>query len=439
MSPPNIGQPDPVAIRAHLEQVASDLLSRGVAPDDVKAALQRQHDYLTGALGRAVTNVNEQEAAQVPSTGAAALSALAQAPETVAAGVPGAKLLISAGRKVTGDERPFGDIQREVNAETSDVPYASAIGRTAGMLATTPFLPASGAASGAILGGTDQLLNNDPNSTLGERIGRGVIGAAAGGVLGKATDMLGAGVRGVFAKGGESAKGAALKMRSDAANPLYQDVESATPQPLTPEMTAMLEHPDIAPIAGKLKTLEQYKGKELNNPTLLMAIRKNLSDWGHQLDKQGAMMDPSKANLLGDLKEHVGLLKDRFDQAADTQVPGFSNAVQTFADQSVPVSAQEAGYNAMREKMAGGLTSWKNIGKKTPGSLTTFLAAHPDGGKGAAEGVLAAGRDAFVNGRRVNALWNAPSLLQVADKASGNTAPGSVQRALLALGWQALP
>lgn len=403
------------------------------------AEFQRKDASGKSMLAGRMANETAEDQASVPSK----LRAIPEAFETVAAGVPGVKLGISGARKLLNPSSKFGDIQREVNTETS--PEAGGklnalaragdfFGKGAGALALAPALPASGAASGAILGGADQLLNNDPGSTAGGRIARGVGGAAAGGVVGKALDMASAGVRTLLAKGGEAAKASAIGERSDVATPWYQRVRATPPQPLTPEMTAMYGHEDIAPIAEKLLKLEQYKGKDVNDPDVIMAVRKSLSDWGHTLDKQGAVLDPGKANLVADLKTHVGLLKNAFDKAADTQVPGFSNAVKTFAEESIPISGQEAGYDAMRRKVAGNLTTFKNIGKKTPGALGDFLGrTTPEGAGGATEGVLAASKDLFKNGKRVSSLWNAPSLLQQTDKVSGQAAPNAIQKALLAL------
>lgn len=399
------------------------MASRRNAPVDPNGGL---HKPLTKAqLDRMRQNDADKSAAEQQPGWMDYLDAASQAVETVAAGVPGAKLAISLGRKGFGDRRSLADIQREVNTETSDVPYASAIGRAVGGLAMLPLLPAFGLAGGAVLGGAEGLLNNDPNSGVGDRLFKGVMGSAVGGVLGKGTEMLGTGVRALVSKGGPAAKKLVMDVRSRIADPLYDAVANATPRPLTPHMSAMLEHPDIAPVAAQLQQLEQFRGKDLNDPKLLMEIRKSLTDWGHGLDKSAATLDPSKPNSISAIKDHVKLLKDAFDDAADTQVPGFTKAIRTFADESVPVSGQEQGYEAMRRKLSGGLTPWKNIGKKTPDALTTYLERQPNpsAGEGAAQGILAATRDAFKGGTRFGSLSGAPSLLRQADAQAGRTVP----------------
>lgn len=376
--------------------------------------------YQQGRLGKIEAGLNADDREALPTHTGDVLETL----ETPLAGVPGGALAMSAARKAVNPSQSLASIQRDVNHGTSDT-KASWLGRGIGGIATQGALPGmTGAGAGAVIGGLDQLLNNDPNSGIGNRALRTVGGTAAGYGIGKVLDAAQTGVRALVSKGGEAAKDAALGARSEATDPLYAAVKNATPQPLTPEMTAALQHPDIAPIVERLQTLEQYKGKGPNDPKLLMAVRRNLSDWGHQLDKQGAVLDPSKANMIRDLQKHIGLLKGQFDAAADTQVPGFSKAVQTFADESVPVSAQEQGYDALKRKLSGNLTAWKNIGKKTPGALGDFLdrqpaALRPEAGEGAATGVLGATRDAFAGGKRVAPFLAAPSLLNTADRAAG--------------------
>lgn len=391
--------------------------------------------YQQGRLGKLEAGLNADDQEALPTHTGDVLETL----ETPLAGVPGGAAAMSLARKAVNPSQSLASIQKDVNHGTSDT-KASWLGRGIGGIATQGALPGMTAAgAGATIGGLDQLLNNDPNSGIGNRAWRGAGGAAAGYGIGKVLDAALTGGRALVSKGGEAAKDAATGARSEVTDPLYAAVRSAPPQPLTPEMSAALQHPDIAPIVERLQTLEQYKGKGPNDPELLMAARKSLSDWGHTLDKQGLVVDPSKPNNIAALKEHVGLLKALFDKAADTQIPGFSKAVKTFAEESVPVSAQEQGYDAMRRKLSGNLTAWKNIGKKTPGALGDFLDRTPealrsDAGAGAATGILGATRDAFAGGARVAPFLKAPALLNTADRAAGGipTAYGDIPNLSLA-------
>lgn len=452
MTAPNVAVQDPVA--AELAKIRGQAPSDPVADElarirgtDAADPMQTFHTlyakHLLDSIERG-TSADEQSA--LPTKTGAVLETL----ETPLAGVPGGALAMSAARKLVNPSQSFASTQADVNHGTSDT-NASWLGRGIGGIAAQGLLPgATAAKAGAVMEGADQLLNNDPHSGAVSRIARMMGGTIAGYGAGKVADMALAGGRALLAKGGEAAKDAALAGRSEVAGPLYDAVRDAPVKELTPDMTAMLQDPDVAPIVEKLQTLRQYRGVPPNDPKFLMAVRKNLSDWGKELMKKGNVLDPNKPNMVADLAEHVGKLTDAFDAAADTQVPNFSKAVQTFADQSVPVNAQEAGYDALRRKMTGGLTTWKNIGKKTAGSFADQIdRATPEltakAGEEGATGVLAAIRDATKQGgirSGLNALSSAPSLLQTADQAAakglpawaqGTPLPSAIQRALLAL------
>lgn len=436
--------PDPVAYRQYLSETQPDKVAaydeylkatgQNAGPDQYVQSLHQQQKL--GTLAPRIASENAMDAE--PSGATRALG-------TLSAGmgaIPGGQALQSGVSSLV-NRIPYDQARSQIReAESSAPAYTRIPAQLAGGLSTMGVLPASGLKAGAILGGANELLKSDPNAGIGNRLATGTLGAGAGALIGKGTDMaIGAG-RALLSKGGEAAKDAALTARSDAASPLYDAVRNAPTKPLTPEMSAMLQHPDVAPIVDRLGSLEQFKGVEPNDPRFLDAVRKSLSDWGHTLDKSGNVLDPSKPNNIAALKEHIGLLKNAFDQAADTQVPGFSNAVKTFADESVPVSGQEAGYDAMKRSLGGNLTSWKNIGKKTPDALNTFLDRNPAGAEGATQGVLAAAKDASkLTGNPLkgfgipNALsigGKAAPLLRATDAASGNQLPSALQRALLA-------
>lgn len=413
--------------------------------------------YKSGALRRANENANDLTMADVVDhpLGEAVSSALA----TPLAGVPGGRLLMSGAAKLGSPRVRFSDLQDQINEGTTGGGVAGVLGRGIGNIASLAITPASGWQAGGILGGADQLLNNDPNSTVGGRVLRGAAGAAGGAALGKGLDMGLAGIRALVSKGGEAAKNAALATRSAFTDPLYATVRNAPVQPLTPAMQAAYAHPDIAGIANDLAPLLQHQGSAPNTPTFIMDVRKGLSDWGHQLEKQGAVQDPSKPNILGQRLEHVNLLKEMFDQAADTQVPGFSDAVRRFAEESGPVNAQETGWNALKNKMSGGIPQWGNIGPKTEGNLAATLSEvapqlRSHAGSEAANGILGAVRYAAHNGAGLRALSKAPSLLHTADAATGAVPlvsgnginfgnvpnlPTALQRAILALGQSQAP
>lgn len=192
-------------------------------------AEQRHKDFASGKLGRDVANANDQDQADILSTPQAAGKAIGEALETPLAGTSGGRLLMSGARKLTNPDQPFADIQRDVNRETSDVPYFSALGRGVGALAETGGLTklagtgivkaapklarvlATPAGQGAVMGGADEALNNDPDSGIGNRALRTVAGAAIGGAAGKVLETAQTGLRAVT---GRSLGDAAIARRN---------------------------------------------------------------------------------------------------------------------------------------------------------------------------------------------------------------------------------
>lgn len=185
------GAPDE-AIHAYLTQrYGAPVASAG--PDAMVTGLHAA--YQKGLLPKIEQGKSADEASALPTKTGAALETL----ETPLAGVPGGALLMSGARKLTSPSQSFASTQADVNRATSDVPYASAIGRGIGGIASLGAVPASGLKAGALLGGADQLLNNDPNSGAGARLARAGGGALVGGALGGLTDAALTGVRSALA------------------------------------------------------------------------------------------------------------------------------------------------------------------------------------------------------------------------------------------------
>ena len=231
MTGPAVASPDPLAqLLALKAQGTPDPLDALVALKNGNAdPMAKWHaDFKSGKLQRDVTNANEADAATIPDY--PRLAAVAEAAQTPMAGLPGGALALSALRKTEGDTRPFAEIQGDVNRETSDVPYASALGRSVGGMASIGALPgATGLKAGAMLGGADQIANNDPHSGAVARIVRGVGGAAVGGALGGLTDAAITGTRALMAPGASEAVQAAQGARSEAnastIGPSYKTAE----------------------------------------------------------------------------------------------------------------------------------------------------------------------------------------------------------------------
>lgn len=165
------------------------LQAEGQATEDPNRLLHES--YKSGRLAK---NVAEKNEADKVSLLGGAVDAAVEAPETFAAGF-GAAPLISAGRylrenagnilKGKTENRPFGDVQAEVNRETSDIPYASAAGRVAGSIPLMGKARQLGDAAKALSGGSQLAANATMGATLGgaARLGANNSGEGVGDLL----------------------------------------------------------------------------------------------------------------------------------------------------------------------------------------------------------------------------------------------------------------
>lgn len=150
-------------------------------------ASKEQMDWLVRHWDNEIGKVNDAESAAIPER--PMVRAIGEALQTPAAGVPGGRLAMSGARALTDTSKPFAEHQRDINAETSDIPYASFMGRMAGgMAAGAPLARLGGISGGAAYGAADQFLHNDPDmgTSLAGRAGR----AAVGGVIGAGTGAI---------------------------------------------------------------------------------------------------------------------------------------------------------------------------------------------------------------------------------------------------------
>jgi hypothetical protein len=472
MNPDEVTPDDPQAPDANAARIkanAQKLVAGGASQEEIEAYLAHEAErsaantntslihrnaQAPGGMTRLKANVADQNAAGNvgPMQYAEAAS---QVPETVAAGVPGAKLAISKARSML-QSRPMTDVQNEVNQETSDVPYASAIARGAGTLATTPFLPGSGAVSGAILGGADQALNNDPTSGPINRALRTVGGAALGGAVGGAADRLVAGARTFAPKwlgGAGNAAETRAGMVADRAKSgakLYGDALAEgqgkeVPQPVLD----WLKSPDIAPIVADLKSTRPFANVAEDSPEMVDAVYKNLSDKaGIIKGKMGALV-PRNANLgrVAGLdnamarQEGLAAVSDAGPYAGDEAfMPSYPKAVQDFADRSKGIESFDTGYDALTKSVNGNKVAAKNlnrVGKSPDASTFASWAADqaPADAADAERGILGSARDESMGIRQTpKVLGKASTLLRSTDAAQGITDPNLIRRAIMALG-----
>ena len=453
MTGPAVASPDPLAqLLALKAQGTPDPLDALVALKNGNAdPMAKWHaDFKSGKLQRDVTNANEADAATIPDY--PRLAAVAEAAQTPMAGLPGGALALSALRKTEGDTRPFAEIQGDVNRETSDVPYASALGRSVGGMASIGALPgATGLKAGAMLGGADQIANNDPHSGAVARIVRGVGGAAVGGALGGLTDAAITGTRALMAPGASEAVQAAQGARSEAnastIGPSYKTAGDQAKRYFAtysspPELTAALAHPGIAPYANAIKNSEL--GATMNDAQVGDEAYRMMSELQGKKLTIGANGESTPATDFQ--VRNLGALKTRLKTALASVEPDFPEAVATHAEMSQPITAMKEGYNAARQTLGGPVPA-KALGipAKDPTAYLrqTVPTQTPEQANAAVLGVLSRTKGniglspnpltGFGVGKSAAAVNRIQPLVNALDQQGGNGLPSSLRNVLLAL------
>lgn len=404
--------------------------------------------YQKGLLGNIEQGKSADEASALPTKVGATLETL----ETPLAGVPGGALAMSAARKLTSPSQTFASTQADVNRGVSDVPYASALGRMVGGVSSIGALPgATGLKAGAMLGGADQLANNDPHSGAVARIVRGMGGAAVGGALGGLTDAAITGTRALMAPGASEAVQAAQGARSEAnastIGPSYTTAGGQAERYLAtykspPELTAALAHPEIAPYVKAIKGTEL--GKTLNDAQVGEEAYKMMSELQ---GKKLTISTNGESTPATDFQVRaLGKVKDVLKQGLAAVEPDFPEAVATHAEMSQPITAMKEGYNAARQTLGGPVPA-KALGipAKDPAAYLNQAVPKlaPDQARAAVLGVLSRTKGniglspnpltAFGVGKSATAVNRIQPLINALDQQGGNGLPSSLRNVLLAL------
>ena len=384
---------------------------------------------------------------------------------TVGAGIPGFKLAVSAGRaKLQG--RPMADVQKEVNAETSDVPYASAAGRMLGTMATAPFLPAGGAASGAILGGADQLLNNDVNSGIKERLWRGVGGAAVGGAAGGLIDGAMTAVRSKIPevsldalkklgapkslpdKIGTQTLGANALARKNAmqaadainyGNAAQEGVTAGTA--LGPATRASFHNPDVQPYVDAVKGSSLFKNAD--DATILREAYKLMSERQGNLGRTIANASDFKAGSSLEKRE-IDAGKQALMGDADPMMPSFRGAVDAHRVAAQNLDAMGEGADAAKLLMGYRQIPGEKLNVESPEAfMASLVKMTPDQKKAALEGALGRVKDniklspnVFTGFGTLSSALKASRtspLVNALDRQTGNVGVEAGRKALLSL------
>lgn len=425
------------------------LVAQGIGEDEatelVKREFERQASYESGRLAK---NVAEKNAAEkmgwLRTNVGGAVDALLGSAETVAAGVPGAKLAMSKGRSLLSGE-PMRAVQEDINERTSDVPYASAVGRAVG--STVPFLAGPGASlsaaeGGAALMGLDRLLANDPDATVSDRITGGIKMGLLGAVGGKGAEMASTGVRAIASPSLGKAADAIKKTMRDTDEALYGAAErEGMAVGSTPEIAAVLKSKTVAPFARTIRGLEQFTGAD--DATVLREAYKLMSEQSVRRGTALAGAADFKAGTSFE-KEAIDLAKKRMLDAADTAMPSFRKAVEAHAQNAKVNRAFALGANASRREMTNASIAGEKLAKLSPTATRRALGkmSKPEA-EAFTTGVL--GRTSemmtptstiinmFGIPRAIRGVYRAGPLLRAGDAASGSTGTILAERGLLSL------
>lgn len=347
------------------------------------AAVEKAHaDFKSGALQRHEAAFNavdrgEAQAASDADTYANRLGSMLEAPLS---GVPGGALAMSVARKLTNGGT-LAENQDAINRETDTARLSTPL-KLVGGLASTALVPGmSGAGAGATLGALDQALNNDPNSGLGQRAARAVGGGIVGGAGGALLDRVLTGARSVLAPNTSAELAALKKVRADvdadAAGPSYattaQQVARGTGT--SPELQAVLAHPEIAPYADAIRSSELGKG--MNDAEVGQEVYKQLGETQNMKAVRSANSGEYRAANSFDIR-NAAALKNLVKQGLATVAPDFPEAVATHAEASQPITATRQGYDAAQQLMADRALAAKNLDNPTKDPLAFLRQTVPN-------------------------------------------------------------
>lgn len=361
---------------------------------------------------------------------------------TVAAGVPGAKLLASKlGSKLSGDT--MENTQREINARTSDVPYASKAAQMVGTMALTPVLPASAVRAGALLGGADQALNNDPDASIIGRVLRGVAGATVGGLTGKALDGAMTAVRARMTPTLGSQALAQKEATNQADEMMYGAAKlQGMNKPATAEVQQAFNAPDISPYVQAVRNTRQFANAD--DATVLREAYKLMSE--HQQRLGNAIADAADFKAGSTLQRNeAGLAKEQLRDAGETMMPAFPEAVAGHAENAGVQNAIGQGADAAQVAMGYAQPAGDRLHLDTPEAFSkAFKSMTREEQLAALRGALGRVRDNLkitanpfsVYGFGSSALraGRAAPVVQELDQLAGNKAPNIIQKLILSLG-----
>lgn len=423
--------------------------------------VERQEEYQGGLLGGRMARLNENDRdmaqALTPSYGAQVAGGIS----ALGADIPGVEALQAGGRVLLRNQS-YPEALEDIRGARESNP-ASTFNAIAGSIPAAAVMPGGPVAQGAAYGGLLNLLSadadeleqisSDPVRGMGARLKQTAGGALTGAAFGKVGDVAEVGLRALRAPGVERGLGELVEQRATATRPLYEqaDVEGMLAQGArgrsgvaTPELRRVLNQPDVADLVTQLQGQRQFAGLAPDDPRMLDALYKALSDAERAAAKPGMALDPTRINTGRFNVENIRAAKQELLEAMsrnpNAPMPTYAGAVDEYAAQSALLEAFTRGNRAMGVSV-GSRANPKTIAKTGPQSLLDFLeSASPEAADAAAEGaesyiqnrVGQAGVTGLVNPMRTTArggLLEGGELLRKIDQFR----PASTQRSLLEL------
>jgi len=357
----------------------------------------RQAEYQSGRLGRRMErlNTNDREMAD------AEIAAERNTSGLRGAGIRGLGAITALGRDIPGVEalqagaragastlgerlglpvegQSYGEALGDIRSAQAEVNPVSRVGlRMIGGGLAAGALPGSQAAQGAKYGGLLNLLDAEPDKTFGERLLTGAVGAGLGGAFGKVTDVGGTMFRARRNPGYEELSAGLQNQRTAATRPLYAQAEREGFQnmttPITPELDAALNEPDIARIVKMLQQNREFRDMPVNDPRFLSEISQALTD-----AQRRALMPTAADNLTDVAARNYGAAKQQFGEAVSGPrgpMPTFGGANAEYAAQSGLQDAMARGADAMSlgARSGNALSSLEALAERGPRSLLEYL------------------------------------------------------------------
>lgn len=354
--------------------------------------------------------------------------------------VPGAHALIAGGRAAVDPNRTYADetkdIRESVEAynDDSDEKWRRRLLKGSGALATggaATRVAASVPLQGALLGAAGAAGVADADMSLGERAAGTAMGGAGGALLGKAAEVVGTGVQGLLATKPVKALQAMLLERAKAARALYgkamAEGQANATVPVTREMDEFLNEPEIAEIVTDLRRVREFRGLPDNDPKILDAVVKQLSDRSGMLKKGQMASNPARPNAGRVKAGEVASLKEQGMDAISGPagpMPTYITAVRDFAHKSRLMDAYRRGYEALRSEGTVGLPAISGLEKKAPEALESWITKSVRGlseseaaqvRKAAADGVAGATKEALRRTSIIRPLWSLASVEALAE------------------------